>query len=82
MDDVFVRCVDTPDRVHEFVVPGADGYNIYIDEKLDEDSRIKAYHHAMHHIENGDFNRRDVQEIESRAHRSLDPDFGSPGNNR
>lgn len=68
MDNVYTYVVNMPPKVHEFVTPCADGYTIYIDEKLSHDARLKAYDHAMHHIRDGDFDKDDVQSIETNAH--------------
>lgn len=68
MGDVFVYLVDLPIGLREMVTPCADGYTIYIDEKLSEGEQRDAYHHALWHIVNGDFDRLDVQSIERVAH--------------
>lgn len=68
MDNVYIYFIAMPDGVREFVTPCLDGYTIYIDESLDEIGRAKAYDHAMSHITNNDFEREDVQEIESDRH--------------
>ena len=68
MDEVYVYFIDLPNKINEVVTPCFDGYTIYINDKLDEIGRQKAYDHAMFHIINDDFNKEDVQEIEWRAH--------------
>lgn len=68
MDDVYIYFTDLPNRIHEMVTPCCDGYTIYIDDRLDEIGRWKAYSHAMRHIINGDFSKTNVQLIESGAH--------------
>lgn len=60
--------------VNEMIAPCADGYTVYINAKLDREHQVKAYEHALSHIENGDFdinNIDDVQQIEARAHKIL-----------
>lgn len=60
--------------VNEMITPCADGYTVYINAKLDREHQVAAYEHALSHIENGDFdidNVDDVQQIEARAHRIL-----------
>lgn len=55
--------------IDEAVTPGSDdSYTIYIDNTLDEAHRMEAYNHAIRHIENCDFEKPDVQKIESSAH--------------
>lgn len=72
MDDVFVYLRnDLPPKINEIVTPCADGYTVYISAKLDNDHRLKAYEHALRHIENGDFDidcTKDVQAMEAAAH--------------
>lgn len=51
------------------VVPNEDGsYTVLINAKLSQDSQLKAYRHALNHINNGDFDKTDVQNIELQAH--------------
>lgn len=53
----------------EMVVPNEDGsYTILINSRLSYDSQLKAYKHAMRHINNNDFEKSDVQPIECSAH--------------
>lgn len=67
MDDLYVYITDLP--VNEAVCPcDVYGYTIYIDAKLSPEGRRKAMRHALWHIQNGDFDRFDVQEIEEEAH--------------
>lgn len=51
------------------VIKNEDGsYTILINAKLSDQGRIEAYEHALKHIENEDFEKTNVQEIESAAH--------------
>lgn len=69
-DRIFTYLIDMPTRVHEAVCPCADGYTIYLNSRLSYQDRVKAYNHAMKHIENNDFESvEDIQTIEARAHR-------------
>ena len=69
-EDVYVYLVDFPDGIREAVTPCLGGYTVYIDKKLDRDSRIRAYEHAMLHIKRGDFYVNDTADnIEAAAHR-------------
>lgn len=53
----------------EMVVPNEDGsYTILINSRLTYASQLKAYEHAMRHINNNDFEKSDVQPIECSAH--------------
>ena len=71
--DVNVIVMDFPNKKgHEMVVPNEDGsYTIFINAGLNRESQLKAYEHAMKHIENDDFQKTDVQEIEYIAHKPL-----------
>ena len=69
MDDVFVYLVPLPSSMDEIVLPCLDGHTVYINSRLSYDGQIKAYKHALDHIENLDFEIADVQEIEYEAHR-------------
>lgn len=72
MVEVYTYLAPLPDGVNEAVTPCADGcFTIYINDKLTWEQRLLAYGHALHHIEAGDFDRADVQEIETRAHREI-----------
>lgn len=68
-EEIFVYHIPLPDGVHEIVLPCLDGYTVYLDDNLSYEERIKNYMHAKHHIDNNDFERFDVQEIEYDAHR-------------
>lgn len=62
---------DLPPKMHEFVTPCADGYTVYIDAKLDHEHQLRAYNHALKHIENGDYDIDtgiSVSDIEMKAH--------------
>ena len=73
MDDIYVYTVDLPRDVDEMVTPCFGGYTVYLSSRLDEAQRLKAYKHALHHIENNDFERTDVQRIEAEAHGLVKP---------
>ena len=71
MDDCFVRCIKMPQHVKGFTMPGVDGYNIYINERLDRAERIRAYRHELEHINNQDYEKSDVQMIERDVHLTI-----------
>lgn len=67
--DVNTFLVNFPTPGKEMVVPNEDGsYTILINAKLSQDGQLEAYQHALNHINNGDFEKTDIQSIESRAH--------------
>lgn len=68
-DDVFVYYVDFPDSVHSVCTKCADGYNVYINEKLDDAHKQIAYLHELIHIEKGHLEDDvDVDVIERETH--------------
>lgn len=68
MESVYVYEVKLPKGIKEMVSPDAeDGYTIYINRRLSDPDKLKAYRHALRHCIR-DFERSDVQEIESDAH--------------
>lgn len=66
--DVFIYYTQLPDDIDEMVTPCFCGYTIYINQNLTYEKKLSAYEHAMHHIRNNDFEKHDVQSIESKAH--------------
>ena len=55
--------------VNEAVTENADGsFTIFINARLNNEGQLEAYNHAMKHIENHDFQKYDVQQIETDAH--------------
>lgn len=69
MDDIFIYLTDLPSRVHDIVVPCADGYTVYLEIKDSMQRRMKAFEHAVGHIRELDFEKTDVNIIEMEAHR-------------
>ena len=67
--DVNTFLVNFPVPGNEMVVQNEDGsYTILINAKLSQDGQIKAYQHALSHIQNEDFDKSDIQSIEFQAH--------------
>lgn len=69
MDDIYVYVVDMPTTAAEMVMPCTGGYTIYLNAKLTQEERVKAYRHALRHVERNDWDKTDVQEIEYEAHK-------------
>lgn len=77
--DVNTFLVNFPSPGKEMVVQNEDGsYTVLINAKLSQDGRIKAYEHALNHINNGDFDKTDVQSIESQTHGLKVPEDFTP----
>lgn len=67
--DVNTLLVNFPTPGNEMVVENEDGsYTILINAKLSQDGQLKAYQHALNHINNEDFEKSEVQSIEYQAH--------------
>jgi len=69
LDDIHIYTVKLPDNIKEAVTPSFCGYTVYINQNLSFEQRQKAFIHALKHIQNRDFEKSDVQAIESQAHR-------------
>ena len=70
MPVVNVKLMDLDTMVHEVVTKNSDGsYTIIINSRFALESQKAAYLHAIGHIENDDFEKDDVQQIEAEAHR-------------
>lgn len=68
--EIYTYCTELPSGVAEMVTPCFGGYTVYIDSTLTFEERMRAFRHALHHIEHEDFDKDDVQQIEAVAHRS------------
>ena len=67
--DVNVFLYNFPNNGREMVIENEDGsYTILINSKLSDVGREEALKHAIGHIENNDFEKNSVQEIEFDAH--------------
>ena len=68
--DVNMSVVDFKNtKLKEMVTINDDGsYTIFINARFSQEEQMKAYKHAMHHIDCSDFWKSDVQEIEQEAH--------------
>lgn len=68
-EDVFVYLIDFPcSKTHEMVVPCEGGYTVYLDAKMPQNRQITALRHALDHIVNQDWEKDDVNVIETDAH--------------
>ena len=68
MDDIYTYLIPLPDGINEVVLPCLGGYTVYIDSRLSQEKQVRSYQHALGHIVNQDFEKTDVQEIETNAH--------------
>lgn len=66
-----VNCVvaDLPAAIPAFVISDVDGvYTIVLNAHHTYERHLKAYHHEMKHIENGDYDKKNIDIIEIYAH--------------
>lgn len=69
-ETVNVFYVDFPTKAHGMVTANADGsYTILLNSRLSLEQQRRTFRHEMWHIENNDFEKTDVDEIEYEAHR-------------
>ena len=72
--DVNIILLNLPVKEKEAVTENEDGsFTIIINSRLSNDEQFKAYRHAMRHIENDDFQKDNVQTIETIAHEVVIP---------
>ena len=45
-----------------------DSYTIFLNARLSQESRVKSYYHALRHIQEQEFEKQNVQDIEIQAH--------------
>ena len=62
---VYLDGMDTNEAITE---NEDNSYTIFINRNLSEAKRLKAIQHALEHIKEKDFEKSDVQEIESKRH--------------
>jgi hypothetical protein len=66
---VNVFLLDLAPSVHEAVTPNADStYTIVLNARDSDQRRQESYQHAIGHIIRGDFEKSNVQQIETEAH--------------
>lgn len=69
MDDIIIKVIDLPVRINALTVANEDGsYTICINARASFKQQYEAYLHELQHIQNYDFQKDDVQAIESKAH--------------
>ena len=70
MDDIYVYIVDLKSSVPEMVTQNPDGsYTVILNARYSYERQRESYRHACRHIERCDFERMEVQEIETDAHK-------------
>ena len=73
--DVNVALLNMPTTTAETVTENSDGsFTIFINSRLSYERQLKAYAHAIKHIESGDFEKHSVQSIEYQTHNNIRAD--------
>lgn len=68
--DIFVQLMDFPGKTRETVSSNEDGsFTIFINSRCSYEVQLKAYQHALQHIQQEDFSKDNVQSIEYYAHK-------------
>lgn len=70
MDTIHVVLADLPTTIKEYVMKNKDmTYTIVLNARHTYETRLKAYNHAMQHIQNADFDKESTTDlIEIHAH--------------
>lgn len=67
--NIYVYLANLPSGVNEFITETPEGdYTIYLSASNTQEQWEKSYKHALKHIEQYDFEKRNVQEIEYSSH--------------
>lgn len=69
MENINVQLLNMDTKIPEQLVKNDDdSYTVFLNARLSQESRIKSYVHALMHIKENDFEKINVQEIETNAH--------------
>lgn len=69
MKEINVQFLNMDTKIPEQLVKnGDDSYTIFLNAKLSHENQLKSYYHALRHIQEQDFEKEDVQEIEQETH--------------
>ena len=64
-EDIGVYFLNMDTAVHEEVHLNTDGsFSIFINVRISHEQQMRAYHHAIKHIMENDFNKENVDDIE------------------
>ena len=67
-NDIYVYPTNLPIGVREMVAPCVDGYTVYVNCRYSKEEQLGSYLHAVQHIAECDWDKENVQEIESQRH--------------
>lgn len=67
--DINTYLLDMDVLIPEHIVKNNDdSYSIFINSRLTHERQLAAYAHALKHIQNGDFEKPDADQIELQSH--------------
>jgi hypothetical protein len=73
-DNIYTYIIDLKSSVPEMVVSNPDGtYSIFLNARYSFERQQESFKHACKHIQNNDFEKTDVQTIETEAHKKDAP---------
>ena len=69
LEEINVQILNMDTKIPEQLIKNDDNsYTISLNARLSQESRIKSYYHAMKHILGNDFEKIDIDKIETAAH--------------
>ena len=69
LEEINVQILNMDTKIPEQLIKNDDdSYTIFLNARLSQESRIKSYYHALKHIQEHDFGKKNVQEIEIQTH--------------
>lgn len=69
MEEINVQFLNMDTMIPEQLVKNEDdSYTIFLNARLSHDSQLKSYYHALKHINGNDYEKDDIQKIESETH--------------
>lgn len=69
MDTINVLLIDMPNAIRSYVISNSDStYTVVLNSRLSHEQNLLSYQHELFHIENGDFEKDNVDMIELSAH--------------
>ncbi len=69
MEEINIQFLNMDTKIPEQLIKNEDdSYTLFLNARLSQESRLKSYYHALRHIQEQDFRKEDIQQIELQAH--------------
>lgn len=69
MEEINIQFLNMDTKIPEQLIKNEDdSYTLFLNARLSQESRLKSYYHALQHIQEQDFGKKDIQQIELQAH--------------